>query len=116
MHTAPQVSNKDGALFQLPQLLASLRLVPQEDASRYLVVVTYSTPAQVPLCRLPASSLPPLSSADTSLRLSFVVGSVVPSTSRCQRWRPQIGVNSHHGRACTQESLCRTADSWGHDL
>jgi hypothetical protein len=41
------VTNKEGALFQLPQLLSSMRLVPQEDVSRHLVVVTYSAPAQV---------------------------------------------------------------------
>lgn len=45
----PQVTNRDGALFQLPQLLSSLKLVPQEDASRHLVVVCYSAPGQVPL-------------------------------------------------------------------
>jgi hypothetical protein len=44
---AAQVTNKEGALFQLPQLLSSMRLVPQEDISRHLVVVTYSAPAQV---------------------------------------------------------------------
>ena len=44
---AAQVTNKEGALFQLPQLLTSMRLVPQQDISRHLVVVTYSAPAQV---------------------------------------------------------------------
>ena len=51
-----QVTNKDGALFQLPQLLASMRLVPQEDVSAHLVVVAYSRPAQVPI--IPPTSRP----------------------------------------------------------
>eukprot|EP00208_Stichococcus_sp_RCC1054_P003194 CAMPEP_0206137050 /NCGR_PEP_ID=MMETSP1473-20131121/2232_1 /ASSEMBLY_ACC=CAM_ASM_001109 /TAXON_ID=1461547 /ORGANISM="Stichococcus sp, Strain RCC1054" /LENGTH=656 /DNA_ID=CAMNT_0053529945 /DNA_START=535 /DNA_END=2505 /DNA_ORIENTATION=- len=46
------VTNKDGALFQLPQLLASMKLVPQEDVSAYLVVVAYSQPAQEACLRL----------------------------------------------------------------
>lgn len=48
MGLGDQVTNKDGALFQLPQLLASMRLVPQEDVSAYLVVVAHSRPAHVP--------------------------------------------------------------------
>ena len=49
--TPAQVTNKEGALFQLPQLLSSMRLVPQQDISRHLVVVTYSAPAQVRMRR-----------------------------------------------------------------